>query len=759
MKRHQGLSVLAALGLAMLMAGCWGSSKSTSLDVGTAAEPAKVGSASCINTCHAVTPDHITGLRIADTWAAAQHTIDGGVQCEDCHGGGGNHFGVGPIPEPNPTTHCAACHGFATYTATAHYNGNNEPAGLFLQADAGTGQAVYLGQPEFRPDNVTPVTRAEHIEQCSRCHNPSQQFTYDADGTLIEPNPANLPQPRVGCGGCHDGHDPKSDVTIVQRTAPADYPRFRDYLVDAASGAQTDNAASGVRLSTINLIYQPNGSVALSGTPDYTRVVGNNNEIHPDRVCAVCHAKGTYLHSGAETHQDDVHGQWAESGHGTRTAAAFGEFSANPGFYNATFDNGHRVSYPYDMDLSSTGIPANTTRNAEGSFTCMKCHHGLGSVAYQDDVEGPPSRTPGIARVLFGDVTVTCITCHNPHGDVPGNTKNTRKPVVMIKYGPSSINPPAGGSLTFSGNVFLDNTAVPAETGNATICVFCHQGRESGFTLFRRRLTQDNAVGSFINEHYLGTGAMLWARNAYEYARNPADNTPNSYGQNTAHQRANCIGCHMFPAPAGKEHEIGGHTWRIFSEIDNTVNTAACNAADCHNGRVPADRAGLFAFRDTVLDPTADYDGDGSAEGMPQEIRDLSSHLINLLQDNGVVYDDLESPYFFKPGLPHTSANAFQDWVRPNLKAAFNVQFVIKGLPSSPVSQIGQPNPSAATHNHRYNIQILIDSYTDLFNNMTAAGFTNPNGRPLPSTFTRPAGTRAATNYLPQPGGGYHPNQ
>lgn len=740
MKRHQGLLVLAALGLAILVAGCWGSSKSTSLDVGTVPEPAKVGSASCINTCHAVTPDHITGAIIATTWANAHHTVEGQVQCEDCHGGGGNHFAVGPIPEPNPTTHCAACHGFGTYIVTAHYNADNEPTGLFLQPDAGTEQAVYAGQPEFRPDNVTPVTRAEHIEQCSRCHNPSQQFVFDVDGALVKPNPDGLPQPRVGCGGCHDGHDPAAEIAIVQRTDPAHYPRFRDYLVDAATGAQTDNVAAGVQLSTVNLIYQPNGSIALSGTPDYTRVVGGNNEIHPDRLCAVCHAKGVYLHSGAETHQEDVRGQWATSGHGDRTAAAFGEFSANPGFYDAAFDNGHRVSYPYDMALSaSSGVPANTGRNAEGSFACMKCHHGLGSTAYQDNVEGTPE-----ALVLFGDVTVSCVTCHDPHGEVTGHTANTRSPLVMSKY--------SSGGLNFSGNVFFDNTAVPAATGNATICVFCHQGRESGFALFKRRIT-GTVTGSFLNPHYLGTGAMLWARNGYEFTDNSTGTpVPKQYGAVAEHQQTNCNGCHMAP---GATEEVGGHTWRIVTEDGSVFNGGACNAAACHNGTVPTtNSAGQWDDYVDNAHPAAmrDYDLNNTVESMAREIAGVEDLLLSLLDNNGITYSDTTYPYFFIKG----TTSSYTAWTAPQLKAAFNIQFVIKGLPSG-ASQIGQPNVSAATHNYRYNLQLLMDSYEAVYR---ATAGVNP-ALPTPAALlaNRPAGSRPATNYANPGSATYDPRQ
>jgi hypothetical protein len=474
-------------------------------------------------------------------------------------------------------------------------------------------------------------------------------------------------------------------------------------------------------------------------------VVGTNNELNPERLCASCHTKGKYKYtkyntSGSDvsdTHQTNVFSQYRESGHGNRNAPAFAEFSANPPAYTnpndgLPYDLGtHQSSYPIDMALStfSTAGPANTTRNAgRNNFACFKCHNGLSSLAYQDNVQGTSA-----APVVFGDVTVTCLTCHDPHTDVTGQTKNTRKPVVMTEYtvrGGYSTSSVA--KVTFSGNVFLDNTPVPSTTGNATVCVFCHQGRESGLTLFKIRLAADNTLaGSFLNEHYLGTGAMLWARNAFEYGSK-------LYGQNTAHQTTNCTGCHMPENPSGRD-DIGGHSWRIFSEADNVVNNTSCNVAACHNGRVPGTRAGLFSFRDSVYDPTNDYDGNGVVEGIPEEIEGLETLLISLLDNNGITYSDTTYPYFLKKA---PATGSFTAWTLPTLKAAFNLQYVIKGLPSG-ASQIGQPNPSSATHNHGYNIQLLVDSSTDLYNNTVSP---NP-ALPLPSALIRPAGTRAATNY------------
>ncbi len=702
--------------LAVIVAnGCGSSSKDTGDDA-QFAEATEVGSSSCTIACHAASVD-ITGNVIATAWANTTHTTVQNVQCENCHGPASLHWGLGPILYPVPQSdRCLTCHNGSKaedksdYLDTTHANPDLTPDKTFSQI-------------------ATAVSSGKHIQECSRCHNPNQTFDFDSDGNLVKPATDDLQNPQVSCASCHDAHQPQARITIPQRADSVYYPIFRKFYVNS-TGEQNNNIA-GTQLAAI--IYQANGAVESDGTLDPTNVVGNNNELNVERLCASCHAVGTYMNSGGATHQSDIYTQWTQSGHGDRAAKPFAEFSANPTYYDATYDTDHQTSYPIDMALSTFSVsgPANTTLNAgNNNFVCFKCHNGLTSLAYQDNVEGTSQ-----APVVFGDEPVICITCHDPHTNVPGQSKNTRKPVVMTKY--------SSAQVTFSGNVFLDNTAVPDETGNATICVFCHQGRESGYTLFKRKLASDGTLAgsSFLNNHYLGTGAMLWGRNAYEYGGK-------QYGAVVEHQQTNCNGCHM---AEGSTSEVGGHTWKIISDDEEVVNSGTCNTAVCHDGRVPTTNSGgeFDDFRDTVLDPTNDYDGDGTIDGIPVEISGLCEELIALLQANGAYYNDLQYPYFFTSGAFDTS---FTAWTLPIYKAAFNLNFVIKGLPSAASSQIGEPNPSAAVHNYKYNIQLLRDSY----DNLQANGVGGQTDR---STQPRPSGTRAATNYDPQPGGGYNSRQ
>ncbi len=99
---------------------------------------------------------------------------------------------------------------------------------------------------------------------------------------------------------------------------------------------------------------------------------------------------------------------------------------------------------------------------------------GWATIDYLKDRQGTAD-----AQVLWGDANVTCLTCHDTHE--PGAGANVRIP-VKLSYNSRfvSTSNPNGGI-----NKFMDGTAIPADVGKGIICLFCHQGRESGLTVYQ----------------------------------------------------------------------------------------------------------------------------------------------------------------------------------------------------------------------------------------------------------------------------------
>jgi hypothetical protein len=263
--------------------------------------------------------------------------------------------------------------------------------------------------------------------------------------------------------------------------------------------------------------------------------------------------------------------QYANSGHANILALAFDEFSARP------YGTSHVTTYPFDMSITGSGgvgssrnkgntlfdllaAPNNNFANAYlttanntslpalvNNYACFQCHHGLGTIDYLKDRQGTSD-----AQVLWGDANITCLTCHDTH-EAGAAGFNVRIP-VKLSYHSRFVDPvtnPRGGI-----NKFMDGTDIPAEVGTGNLCLFCHQGRESGLTVYLAISSRVdpytnptaviNPAGlSFINPHYLDSGAILWGRNAWEYIFE-GGTVPQEYSTGVAaHQILNCAGCHM----------------------------------------------------------------------------------------------------------------------------------------------------------------------------------------------------------------------
>ncbi len=287
------------------------------------------------------------------------------------------------------------------------------------------------------------------------------------------------------------------------------------------------------------------------------------------------------------------------------TATAF------PGFFNFRAGGGtSQQIYPFDMSLASdqgttpggttSGLSIRNGGNAEyqltspnsstvyltaagntqlnntaGTYVCNHCHNGMGAIDYLTDVQGTSS-----ARVIWGDSTLTCITCHDTHNTPDGKPSNFNLRIpVKLTYHPDfqSTSNPRGGN-----NSFLDGTAYAGEgstdlsaLGLATVCVFCHQGRDSGLTEY----VATNAKADFyanpttaiagqgnVNGHHFPEAGVFWSKNAWEfptttYPATTAATQPQTYSYgNAAHQALNCYGCHMDTA-SDSSGTTGGHTW------------------------------------------------------------------------------------------------------------------------------------------------------------------------------------------------------
>jgi len=489
-------------------------------------------------------------------------------------------------------------------------------------------------------------------------------------------------------------------------------------------------AKAGGHTGTVNVF------VPLSGEVNFEiRDMRTNTQT----LCMSCHTKGKLKYTAwgkkkdgtfidlSPSHNQNVGGQYRKSGHGDMNAIPFKEFSSYE------YGSSHQPVFPFDMGITGSGGLNSlrnkgnttfvlTTPNAQNAYLgnpgittqpvlinnypCNQCHHGLGAIDYMKDRQGTPS-----AQVLWGDATVVCITCHETHKDPQGFGKNVRVPVIL-SYNPQFADPvknPRGGI-----NKFMDGTDIPPEAANSNslICLFCHQGRESGLTVYTRikpRLdpytNPDQVINpagfSFVNPHYLDSGSLVWSRNAWEYF---FQGVPQRYTTgNASHQFKNCAGCHMGAANA--DDTEGGHTW-----IPRVETCQECHGPITSFQEIPA---------------SADYDGDGTLESVFNEIGELApdgssgtglfGQLVAALNAKGIFYNPNSYPYLFT-----ATGGQFRAFTTHTLSASFNLAWSYKS------------GSCVYYHNSKYVVQILQDS-------LRALGVT-PAG-------TRPPADRNATDY------------
>src|SRR5665647_1559345 len=115
-------AVVGSLLAMALVAGCGTSNKEGNLTVGNVA---KVDESLCAQ-CHGSAREKLTGRLIYEDYKDSVHALNS-VGCQDCHGGGAQHNGVGPIPFPKPgAEQCRTCHDsdllVTKYLTSKHFN-------------------------------------------------------------------------------------------------------------------------------------------------------------------------------------------------------------------------------------------------------------------------------------------------------------------------------------------------------------------------------------------------------------------------------------------------------------------------------------------------------------------------------------------------------------------------------------------------------------------------------------------------------------
>jgi hypothetical protein len=300
-----------------------------------------------------------------------------------------------------------------------------------------------------------------------------------------------------------------------------------------------------------------------------------------------------------------------------------------------------------------------------------------------------------------GEIPVECARCHSTpgyrdylgdDGTAAGEVDNPAPLGTVVSCDACH----SSSATTLTTITFPSGTQI-TDTGDATRCMVCHQGRASSDSvkaaIAEAGMAENPDTVSpdlrFINIHYFAAAATLYgsqARGGYEY-------DGMRYELKNQHVPAydTCSECH------------NPHTLEVRVE----------DCAGCHEEVESVEDLRFIRMNGTQVD----YDGDGDMdEGIAEEIEDLQAMLYQAIQTYArevagtpIVYDEATHPYFFIDTNDNGEVdegeaigdNRYNAFTANLLTAAYNYQVTIK-------------DPGGFAHNPTYHIQLLFDSITAL---------------------------------------------
>ncbi|MBI9071534.1 MAG: T9SS type A sorting domain-containing protein [Melioribacteraceae bacterium] len=363
-------------------------------------------------------------------------------------------------------------------------------------------------------------------------------------------------------------------------------------------------------------------------------------------TCADCHATGYDLTANNDGFDDFdfVYPDTLFDGQSANLAAAYPGAMARS---NVQCEACHGPSANHLMDGFSPSV-------SSGADACLPCHdnghyHILGEAWSYAGHAAPPARdswsgscakchtTTGFIQFAKGETVnsgptdgINCAACHDPH---------------------DATNPNQIRVMTAS----LANGYEIEVGGKGKLCMNCHQNRRDSEEY------APTSGGSHFGPHYMPQADMLVGQNAVTFGQT----LPSS--AHAAGIENSCIECHMSPNKDAGGHNTskdadgnplytGGHTFNVSHE-GSADNVKVCEP--CH-GSV----GDSFDVKKFYMNGMADHDGDGTEEGLQEEVHGLMDKLAAMLPhaDSVAGYD------------AHDSVT--DDFTAVERQAAFNFELV-----------------------------------------------------------------------------------
>ena len=182
----------------------------------------------------------------------------------------------------------------------------------------------------------------------------------------------------------------------------------------------------------------------------------------------------------------------------------------------ASCHSGHDADRGINRQWSVSGhanVRAEAFEREFSSGVCLRCHSGIGFASYVDPANDvfPDWRAP---EDTAGH-RITCNACHDAQAYPTAEAPRLRfdSDTAVLTSGSQRA-----GTAVVDGEI---------RVGSSAMCVVCHQGRESGSSLYETLVAAgahpddetDEQIDdlSFTNPHYFGAGAVLFSLKGWEY--------------------------------------------------------------------------------------------------------------------------------------------------------------------------------------------------------------------------------------------------
>lgn len=737
-------ALFASLTLAAAIAGCGTSNKEGNLSLDNVA---KVDETLCAQ-CHGAAVEKLSGDSIYEKYTESVHALKS-VGCQDCHGGGAQHNGIGPIPYPKPNDEqCKTCHdadGLVTnYQASSHKNAVTE----------------------------------DGEEKCNRCHTHqgavlSAKFHFTGDKATMDAK-VNAPgevadaEP-IKCNTCHETHKPQElrvdsnwqpSITVGAATVGSGdgYNQYRlctqCHSYTDANGKLLANGKDVFGTGALGQFYHDttwNRTIASthydSPTTGYglasTTVEGYVIRTNGETPCFDCHGHESKTNTNALTStvvngtrtysridpEETIQTQWAKSGHAGKLLVAkyqaMDDFpKKSDGSYNRNADMTTAIM---KAGVTGTSGPAWEHYNWDASSraACQKCHTATGAANYMTS----PS---------------TYNASNNTFTHLSGWTANAGSPQNELLYCWGCHKNAGTGELRTPGAITADYNfggvkATFPNVGASNTCLVCHSGRESGESVTAIADASFNNVG-FKNSHYMAAGGLMYVKAGFTAFVDPATVIGSStYGKSLTSDAdgGSLTSTHR---KLGTSAIVGDHG--ITASQTNLTANGPC--VTCHlNGGDHSLEMNANAYNKVCVNChtkegttalTADNFNAAFIEPQKEAFENALALAEKVLADNyNIKYDSSKNPYFFE----NDGTTAVTDWTRSGalsladakklMGACFNINLLTR-------------DPAAFAHARTYSRRLVYDTIDFLDNKVidlsvgttaVGSGLTDGSGNAL----------------------------